>query len=83
MIFHTALQAVCHVRRFEIKLTAAAYIIQRGVVAAALRNAIAADGVPEFAAAAAMPESSVFSKQFSVRIGSGEMGMTTLRELTR
>ena len=49
------------------------------VFAAALRDAIAADGEAEFAAAAAaMPKSSVFSKQFSVNVEGNVSNMANL-----
>ena len=52
------------------------------VFAAALSDAIAADGEREFAAAAAaISESSVFSKQFSVNAGRKVRNMAELRHL--
>ena len=49
-------------------------------IAAALRKMIAADSEPEIAAAAAaMPESFVFSHQFSVNAGRNMSNMAKLR----
>ena len=51
----------------------------RGIfIAAALRTRIAADGEAVFAAAAAIPESSVFSKPFSVKVGRNVNSMANL-----